>query len=236
VQFDAPPPPTAPTEMRESYYQTHAPEPPERGEFVVRTRTFEKTPTFTQRVMHLRNGTRIAYVEDLRPLVDENSDTAAAIAVDLDARGRADLTTGAGLAIAGVGVAVGAGLVSQYLLQPGLNNQGNELDLQLVAGAGAVVVGVLGGGAVVAWGLAIRDDEDDARTKAFKTFDASLRSKLALDAKPPPPPKKPPPLPEPPDVPPPTTTEPPPTPTEPPPPATTEPTPAPPTTTDPAQP
>ncbi len=180
VMLDAPPPASAPEALRTSYYEQHRPEPPERGEFAVRTRMFEDKPTFTRKAVHLHNGVRVAYVEDLRPLVVDGSATAAAIDASVDARGRADVITGAGMATAGVGAGAGAGLVASYLLEQGLNDQGNSLDARFVAGVGAILVGVVGGGALVTWGMSVRDDEEDARTRAFTTLDAALRNKLAL--------------------------------------------------------
>lgn len=180
VMIDPPPPVTAPLEMRSAYYEQHAPEPPERGELVARTRLGESHAKFTRKDLHLHNGARVAWVEDMRPLVDDKSDAARAIDTAVEARERANLITGGGVAVAVVGAGGGGGLISSYLLQQGLSQQGKTLDPVFAAGAALAVVGVLGGGALVTWGMAVRNDEDDARTLAFKQMPQAMREKLAL--------------------------------------------------------
>ena len=132
--------------------------------------------------LHLHNGARVEWVEDLRPRVDDNSEAGSAIDAAVKARESANLITGAGVAAAGAGAAVGGGLIASYLLQTGLTQQGNQLNPQFAAGAAIAVGGVVAGGALITWGMLVRNDEDDARSVAFKALSESMRAKLALPA------------------------------------------------------
>ena len=182
LMIDPPPPASAPVEVRESYYKQHRPEKPERGELLMRARLFGSTPSVSQKALHLHNGARVECVEDLLPLVLEDSETAKAINLAVEARSRADVVTAVGLAVAGLGLATGAALVSAFLLQPALNNQGNGLQPLLFGGGATMAGGAVVGAGVATWGMTIRDDEEDARMRVFRSLDAALTKKLALEA------------------------------------------------------
>lgn len=188
VVLDRPPPPAAPLEHRRAWYQEHALEKPERGDLAVRTRLFEEHPTVARRRADLRNGTPIERVEDLLPLVPEESATAQAMARAVDARGRADALMGAGAAIAGLGVLGGFALVGADLgIFPGTEKVPTQETVApplTIAGISTAAGGALIGGFLVAFGSLARDDEDDATSAAFKSYEADLRAALALDAAP----------------------------------------------------
>jgi hypothetical protein len=181
VLIEPPPPATAPVELRQSYYEQHAPAPVERGELEPRTRFGESHAKFVRKAMHLQNGARVAFVEDLKPLVDDQSSTAKDIEASLALRDRANLVTMAGVVVGVVGVGAAAGLMVAELTKNGLISETNYgVDGLTLGAAGALLVGGAGGGAVVAWGQSIRDDEEDARLRAFKSLDESMRARLAL--------------------------------------------------------
>ena len=180
LAIDSPPAGSAPLELRESYYQAHRPEPPDRGQLVLRTRMFESTPTLAQTSLQLHNGALIQHVEDLRPLVGDESEAAQAIDASVEAQGRADVMVGVGLSVAGASLLAGGAMLGTSLLQPGLLQQAGAVDALVWIGGGTLVGGVIAGGVVVAVGMAARDDEEDARTHVFRTLDAALRAKLEL--------------------------------------------------------
>src|SRR6185437_184642 len=121
------------------------------------------------------------FVEDLKPLVDDKSRTAKEIDNSLALRDRANLVTMAGIVVGVVGIGAAGGMMVAELTRNGLISENNYgLDGLTLSAAGALLVGGAGGGAVVAWGQTIRDDEEDARVRAFKSLDESMRERLAL--------------------------------------------------------
>lgn len=188
VVIDRPPPASSPLELRAAYFREHALDKPGRADLVVRTRLFDERPTVTRRHGALKNGLPIERVEDLRPLVKDDSESARAMSTAVDARARADGLTGAGAAMAGLGVAVGGVLVATDLgVFPGSEQvpaQEQFAPPLIIAGIGSAAGGALIGGLLVALGSLARDEEEDATTSAFKSYDADLRAALALDAAP----------------------------------------------------
>lgn len=188
VVLDRPPAAAAPAELRAAYFEEHRLERPARGEMVVRTRLFADTPTVSRRRASLKNGTPIEAVEDLRPLVGEASASALAMAQAAEARGRADAWMGAGAAVAALGVGAGVGLVGADLgIFPGTARVPTQEEVApplTIAGIGAAAAGLLVGGILVTVGTLARDEQDDATTRAYASFDADLRALLALEPAP----------------------------------------------------
>jgi hypothetical protein len=179
VQLDPPPLASAAEETRRDYYEAHRPEKPKRGELVLRTRLGTDTPTVSQTSFRLKNGARLTAIEDLLPLVDDHSPTAAAIAASVDARDRARLLFVAGVGVGGLGLAAGAGLLATYVAfaPPG---EVNRIDPLAVAGIATAAVGGLAGASLLAWGTVVSDAEDDLRMKAWRSYDDDLRARLGL--------------------------------------------------------
>lgn len=179
VQIDPPPPPTASLATRQDYFDGHRAAKAERGELVARTRLFASRPTWTRKALHLNNGLRVAHVEDLAPLVPPQSEVAAAIDEAVAARDTANLITGAGVGVAAVGIGTGLGLLGAYIGFATPENPEAIPDL-VIAGITTAVAGALAGSALMGWGLAVRDDEEDARARVYGGFDDALRARLGL--------------------------------------------------------
>lgn len=188
VVLDRPPATSAPPEQRAAWFEDHALAKPRRGELVVRQRLFAEHPAVTRVRAELKNGLPIERVEDLRPLVPEDSASAMAMDVAVEARGRADGFMTAGALITGLGVVVGGALVATDLgVFPGtaqLPTQEQIAPPLIIGGIAAVAAGATIGGVLIAIGTAARDQEEDATTRAFAGYDADLRRMLALDAVP----------------------------------------------------
>ena len=187
VVLDPPPPASTAEVTRRDYFATHRALPPERGQLEARTRMFASRPRFAPKNVVLASGVVIHEVEDLAPLVDPDSDSGQAIALASSLQGRADVVSGVGFGVAGAGVAAALGLVSVFITEPGSDptTPTSGPPPELLAAGSCALVAVAGAG-VAAWGMSIRDDEVDARTAAFATFDRGLWQKLALEGQPPP--------------------------------------------------
>lgn len=187
VVLDRPPPASAPIEHRAAYFEDHSLEKSARGDLSVRTRLFDKHPTVARRRADLRNGTPVERVEDLQPLVLDQSATAQAMTRAVDARARADALMGAGAAVAGIGIVGGFALVGADL---GIFPSTAQVPTQeavpplTIAGIATAAGGALIGGFLVAFGSMARDEEDDATTSAFQSYHADLRQRLALEPAP----------------------------------------------------
>ena len=184
VNVDRPPAASAPEEVRAAYFAGHALEPPTRDQRVLRTRQGATRPSVAVRSATMKNGLPITRVEDLRPLVDDDSVTARSIDRAVAARGAADGLTVAGGTVAGAGLGVGlllfAGGVGVFTPGGAPAPVQGEPPALVIAGVATAVSAVVVGGGLVVVGSVVRDAEDDATTAAFKSYDDDLRSALGL--------------------------------------------------------
>jgi hypothetical protein len=184
VTLAPPPDASAPQEARAHFYAQHAPAPPAREDLQVRTRLFEERPSVTRRAATLGSGVRIHHVQDLRPLVNAESPTARAIDETVALDSRAQLLLGAGIGVGAAGLlgaatllAIDLGVTPETSARPSI-----ELSPLFFGAAASFLVGMAGGGALATWGVAVRDDADQARTRAFVGYDADLKAALALES------------------------------------------------------
>lgn len=188
-----PPPPdpaTSSETLRQEYFEANRALPATREQRAARTRMFESTPVFLQKSIALRNGAEVHHVEDLRPLVAD--DSLAAQAIDVAVARGADarlITTSAGIT-SGVGVLSGLatltlgimGVDTDDLLPPlrfGEDNSQTIPGYVLYGGGTALVTLAIGTGLAV-WGSSANDDAAEARAQAFSLFDDGLRQRLGL--------------------------------------------------------
>jgi hypothetical protein len=182
VILDAPPPADAPEAMRASYYQSHRPQKARRENFQVRSRVGSAAPAIALKTLTLKNGVTINHVEDLQVMVSDESPTSKAIAEAIDARERANIITGVGVGVGAVGIGAGSALLlaDVFTSAPPSEDNASTLPTLVLIGGGALATGVVVGAGLAVWGTMTRDVEDDATTRAFRSFDGDLRIRLAL--------------------------------------------------------
>jgi hypothetical protein len=184
LTFAPPPDAAAPVEARTHFYETHKPMPAAREDLEVRTRLFGDRPSVTRRAASLAGGARVHHVEDLRPLVKEGSATAIAIDDTVTYDDRARLLLGGGIGVGAAGIVGALALIAVDLgVTPSTSERPTlELSPFFFGAVASFLVGTAGGGALATWGVSVRDDADIARTKAFSSYDADLKTALGLAA------------------------------------------------------
>lgn len=190
-----PPPPDASSseELRNEYFEKNRALPVERGQRTPRTRMFESKPTFLQRSISLKNGAEVHHVEDLRPLVAD--DSLAAQAIDLAIAKGADARTINTIAGVTGGLGVVSGLTTLVLGITGVDLESvlpsidlgssdpaipNKIPGYIVYGGGTALVTLAVGTGFAIWGSTADDDAALHRSEAFRRFDDGLRARLGL--------------------------------------------------------
>lgn len=137
----------------------------------------------TRRAATLKSGVRVTQVEDLRPLVKPETTTALAIDETVALNDRSRLLLGAGIGVGSAGILAAVTLLALDLGVTPETSARPTIDLSpfFFGAAASFLVGVAGGGALSTWGISVRDDADRARTRAFSSYDADLKSGLALE-------------------------------------------------------
>lgn len=178
VQLPEPPGKSGPFEDRAAYYDEHKPIAADR---VTTVSMYGKAPIVQSGIpfLQLANGTRVVWVEDLRPAVDAASPTARALDESVEARASADAWMVGGAAGIAAGILVVLAAIPLASATRGPEDNGMNVSVLLggvVAGAGLSLVGSVP--LLVSFIDANRAAQ--ARETAFTTFDASLKKKLGL--------------------------------------------------------
>ena len=174
VQLPAPPPGSAPSAVREAYWDAKRPVRVDKET----TLSFSRSPLdfgllgsrTTTTTLLLADGSAVAWPEDLLPAVDPASAAAEAIERSVTNSHVAEVAAGIGGGISA------AGIVTMFAapLAPGVAAQNNVL----YVGAAALFAGLAAAPVLIVFGGAARAAKDDA----FRAFSASLRERLALVA------------------------------------------------------